>query len=304
MKVRIRDIYTILKTALKEWWLKDPFRESAVIAYYSIFSLPGLLLIIITFAGYFFGRDAANSRVIDQFTIMLGTDTAEQVQNIIIKASEKGSSVWTTLFGLAIILFAATGVFAQFQKSLNNIWGVKVDVNRSDIMIFLKARLFSIGVIVSIGFILIVSLVISTFLSAFGDWLSSHFSDSILVLLQGVNFMVSLVIMSVLFALMFKYLPDAKIKWKYVWIGSIVTALLFEIGKFGLGYYFGKANPGTDYGAAGSIILILLWASYSSMIVFYGAEFTRAYASLYTNKVVPSDFAAEVSHKPNVQSSI
>jgi len=278
MRVRLNDIYTISKTALKEWWLKDPFRESAVIAYYSIFSLPGLLLIIITLAGYFFGRDVANSRVIEQFTKMLGTETAEQIQNIIISASEKGSSIWATLFGLAIILFAATGVFAQ--------------------------RLFSIGVIVSIGFILIVSLVISTLLSAFGNWLSSHFSDSFVIVLQAINFLVSLAILTVLFALMFKYLPDAKIKWKYVWIGSIVTALLFEIGKFGLGYYFGKANPGTDYGAAGSIILILLWASYSSMIVFYGAEFTRAYASLYTNKVVPSDFAAEVSHKPNVQSGI
>jgi membrane protein len=304
MRVRLNDVFTISKNALGAWWLKDPFRESAIIAYYSIFSLPGLLLIIITFAGYFFGQDAANSRVIDQFAQMIGTETAEQIQNIIIKATEKGSTVWTTLFGLAIILFAATGVFAQFQKSLNNIWGVKTDVNKSGILIFLKVRLFSIGVIVSIGFILIVSLVISAFLSAFGNWLSNHFSDSFVVLLQGVNFLVSLVIMCILFALMFKYLPDAKIKWKYVWIGSAVTALLFEIGKFGLGYYFGKANPGTGYGAAGSIILILLWASYSSMIVFYGAEFTRAYASLYTNKVVPSNFAAKVSDKPNEQSSI
>jgi len=291
MRVRLNDIYTISKTALKEWWLKDPFRESAVIAYYSIFSLPGLLLIIITLAGYFFGRDVANSRVIDQFTKMLGTETAEQIQNIIISASEKGSSIWTTLFGLAIILFAATGVFAQFQKSLNNIWGVKTDVNKSDIMIFLKVRLFSIGVIVSIGFILIVSLVISALLSAFGNWLSSHFSESIVVVLQAINFMVSLAILSVLFALMFKFLPDAKIKWKYVWIGSTVTALLFEIGKFGLGYYFGKANPGTGYGAAGSVILILLWASYSSMIVFLGAEFTHAYAKLYSEKLIPKENA-------------
>jgi membrane protein len=299
MRVRLKDTYTILKTALREWWLKDPFRESAVIAYYSIFSLPGLLLIIITLAGYFFGHDAANSRVIDQFTQMLGTETAEQIQNIIIKASEKGSSIWTTLFGLAIILFAATGVFAQFQKSLNNIWGVKIDVNKSDIMIFLKVRLFSIGVIVSIGFILIVSLIISAFLSAFGNWLSSHFSDSFVVLLQGINFIVSLAILTVLFALMFKYLPDAKIKWKYVWIGSTVTALLFEIGKFGLGYYFGKANPGTDYGAAGSIILILLWTSYSSMIVFLGAEFTHAYANLYSEKLIPKENAIEDPSKKN-----
>ena len=278
----------------KAWWLKDPFRESAVIAYYSIFSLPGLLLIIITFAGYFFGQEAANSRVIEQFAQMLGTETAEQIQSIIIKATAKGSSVWATLFGLAIILFAATGVFAQFQKSLNNIWGVKTDVNKSDILVFLKVRLFSIGVIVSIGFILIVSLVISAFLSAFGNWLSNYFSDSFVVVLQGVNFLVSLVIMCVLFALMFKYLPDAKIKWRYVWIGSTVTAFLFEIGKFALGYYFGKANPGTGYGAAGSIILLLLWTSYSSMIVFLGAEFTHAYAKLYSEKLILKKNAVKI----------
>lgn len=293
MSVKLKDTYTILKIALREWWLKDPFRESAVIAYYSIFSLPGLLLIIITLAGYFFGHDAANSRVIDQFTKMLGTETAEQIQNIIIKASEKGRSVWATLFGLAIIIFAATGVFAQFQKSLNTIWGVKVDDNKSDIMVFLRVRLFSIGVIVSIGFILIVSLIISAFLSAFGDWLSNHFSDTFVVVLQGVNFIISLAIQSVLFAFMFKFLPDVKIKWRYVWVGSTVTALLFEIGKFGLGYYFGKANPGTGYGAAGSIILILLWASYSSMIVFLGAEFTHAYANLYTEKLILKEKAVK-----------
>ena len=154
--------------------------------------------------------------------------------------------------------------------------------------------------IVSIAFILLVSLVISALLSAFGNWLSGHFSDTFVVLLQVVNVIISLNILAVLFALMFKIFPDAKIKWRHVWIGAFVTAFLFEIGKYGLGLYFGKANPASGYGTAGSIILILLWVSYSSMIVFYGAEFTHAYANMNSGKVAPSEIAiAEIPSKPS-----
>jgi membrane protein len=154
--------------------------------------------------------------------------------------------------------------------------------------------------IVSIAFILIVSLVISAMIAAFGNWIASHFSDSFVILLQVVNFILTLIILAVLFALMFKIFPDAKIKWRHVWIGAYVTAFLFEIGKYGLGLYFGKANPASGYGTAGSIILILLWVSYSSMIVFYGAEFTHAYANMNSGKVAPSEIAiAEIPSKPS-----
>ena len=291
MKISAGNIFAVLKTAFKEWWAKDPFRESAVIAYYSIFSLPGLLVVIITLAGYIFGRDAVNNNVARQITDTLGADTAEQIQNMIIKASVSNNSIWATTIGLATIIIGATGVFAQFQKSLNNIWEVKADPSKSGMWSIIRVRLFSFGMIVSIAFILIVSLVISALISAFGNWLSGHFSDSFVVLLQVVNFIISLNIIALLFALMFKFFPDAKIKWQHVWIGAIVTAFLFEIGKFGLGLYFGKANPGAGYGAAGSVILILLWVSYSSMIVFYGAEFTHAYANMYSGKVAPNEIA-------------
>jgi membrane protein len=297
--IGVRNIFIILKSAFKEWWDKDPFRESAVIAYYSIFSLPGLLVVIITLAGYIFGRDAVNNNVARQITDTLGADTAEQIQNMIIKASVSNNSIWATIIGLVTIIVGATGVFAQFQKSLNTIWEVKTDPSKSGIWIIIKVRLFSFGMIVSIAFILIVSLVISALISAFGNWLSGHFSDSFVILLQVVNFIISLNILALLFALMFKIFPDAKIKWRHVWIGAIVTAFLFEIGKFGLGLYFGKANPGAGYGAAGSVILILLWVSYSSMIVFFGAEFTHAYANMYSGKVAPTEIAiAEIPGKP------
>jgi membrane protein len=299
VKIIVGNIFIILKSAFKEWWAKDPFRESAVIAYYSIFSLPGLLVVIITLAGYIFGRDAVNNNVARQITETLGADTAVQIQNMIIKASVSNNSMWATIIGLLTIIIGATGVFAQFQKSLNTIWEVKTDPSKSGIWSIIRVRLFSFGMIISIAFILIVSLVISALISAFGNWLSGHFSDSFVILLQVVNFIISLNILALLFALMFKYFPDAKIKWHHVWTGAMVTAFLFEIGKFGLELYFGKANPGAGYGAAGSVILILLWVSYSSMIVLYGAEFTCAYAKIYSGKVAPSEIAiAEIPGKP------
>jgi len=279
--------FTVLKTAFKQWWGKDPFKESAVIAYYAIFSLPGLLVVVITVAGYFFGQKTVNGQIAAQITATMGTDTAQQIQDIIAKGTESKNSVWATAIGLFTILLGATGVFVEFQKSLNVIWEVKVDESKSGIVSVLKARLFSFGLIIGVAFILIASLVISATLSALGIWVTSHFSETFLVALQLFNFILSLGILAVLFALMFKFIPDAKIKWRHVWIGSLVTAILFEIGKFSLGLYFGKADPGSGYGAAGSIILILLWVSYSSMIVFFGAEFTHAHAEIRDGKIQP-----------------
>ena len=299
MRTHIQKVFTVLKNAFKSWLAKDPFHESAVIAYYAIFSLPGLLVVIMTLAGYFFGREAVNHQVATQFASTMGADTARQVQDMIIQATKLKNTMLATIIGVVTILIGATGVFAEFQNALNIIWEVKVDPKKSGIWEIIKIRLFSFGLIVSIAFLLVVSLLISALISAFGNWLASHFSDSFLLILQLLNSGLSLVILAVLFALMFKFLPDAKIKWKHVWIGSFVTAFLFEIGKFGLGLYFGKANPGTGYGAAGSVILILLWVTYTSMIVFFGAEFTHAYANMFSGKVAPTEIAkTETPVKP------
>lgn len=291
MKTRLKYFFTALKISSKEWWAKDPFKESAVIAYYAIFSLPGLLVVIVSIAGYFFGKEAVHGQIVSQFTSTMGAETAQQVQDIIVKGNESKNSLWATIIGIVTIIVGATGVFAQFQKSINTIWEVKADESKSGILSLLKARLFSFGFLIAIAFILIVSLVISAIISALGTWIINHFSESLLIVIQTFNFIFSLGILVVLFAFMFKLFPDAKIKWRHVWIGSFVTALLFEIGKSALGLYFGKADPGSGYGAAGSIILIMLWVSYSSMIVFYGAEFTHAYAELKDGKVPPTEIA-------------
>ena len=299
MRTHIQKVISVFKNAFKQWVAKDPFHESAVIAYYAIFALPGLLVVIMTLAGYFFGHDAVNNQVAAQFSSTMGTSTATQIQDMIIQATKLRNTILATIIGLATILIGATGVFAEFQNALNIIWEVKLDPKKSGIWEIIKIRLFSFGLIVSIAFLLIVSLLISALISAFGNWLTSHFTNSFLLILQLLNSGLSLIILAVLFALMFKFLPDAKIKWRHVWIGSFLTAFLFEIGKFGLGFYFGKANPGTGYGAAGSVILILLWVTYTSMIVFFGAEFTHAYANMFSGKIQPNEIAKKELHKIN-----
>jgi len=232
MKNHFKNIFSVSKTAFEEWWTKDPFRESAVIAYYSIFSLPGLLVVSTTLAGYFFGRDAVNNHMTAQITATLGADTAEQIQSMLIKAGEMQNSVLATAIGVGVIIFGATGVFAQFQKSLNTIWEVKADPSKSGIWSIVRERLLSFGLIISIAFMLIVSLVISAMLSAFGNWLSAIFPFSFFMVLQAVNSILSLMALAGLFALMFKFLPDAKIKWRHVWTGSLVTAFCLRLENF------------------------------------------------------------------------
>jgi len=268
---------TLLKTTFKKWLKRSPFQRSAIIAYYALFALPGLLIIVITIAGYYFGSDAASGKLHSEVAQTMGTDAADQVQRMVMIAGKSKDSIWATIMGIAVFLFGATGVFVQLQKSLNAIWEVKASNTISAVMSFLKKRIFSFGLIMSIAFLLLVSLVFSSLLSALSSWVLKYWSESWLIIFQLLDVVFSLGLITVLFAMMFKFLPDAEIKWHWVWTGSFVTSLLFIIGKSVLGLYFGKVDPGSGYGAAGSVIIILLWISYSSMIVFFGAELTKVY---------------------------
>ena len=293
MPIKLKKTTTVLKKAFKQWFSRDPFRESSVIAFNAVFSLPGLLVVIVSLAGYFFGAEIVNKHIHETITDALGADTADQIEEMIVVAARSRDSIWATILGFVTILIGATGVFVQLQKSLNIIWEVKARPKKSGIWNFLRARLFSFGLILSIAFLLLMSLVISSILAAAGEWLKTNWSDSLMWLFNVLNFIASLIIITVLFGMMFKYLPDAKVKWKYVWVGALVTSILFTIGKTLLGLYFGKAEPGSGYGAAGSIILILLWTSYSSMIVFFGAEFTKAYSDIHYGNVPANELAVK-----------
>lgn len=293
MILQFRHLPKLLKKTFKLWNAKDPFRESAVIAYFSIFSIPALLVIVINVAGLVFSKEGISNYLYSQIAGLMGPATAESVKGMIAVASTIGKSVWATIAGIAAMLMGATGVFAQLQKSLNTIWEVKANPTKENILTTIKMRVFSFGLIVSISFLLLVSLVISTLLSAASEHLGRNFSDIISYVVDGLNYIVSFGVITVLFALIYKVLPDVKITWSIVWTGAMVTALLFVIGKFAIGLYSSSADPGSVYGAAGSVILILLWVSYSSMIVFFGAEFTKVYADQYQRKPPPKKIAVK-----------
>ena len=269
-KKKIKSFFKIAGSAARRWWDKDPFMQSAVIAYYAIFSIPGLLVMILSISNIFFKRDVVTGNLYTQIASIMGVETAKQVKDMIINISNIHKSLLATIIGLVVVLVGATGVFVELQKVLNIIWEVKVKPHRA-IFTLIRTRLFSFGLIVSIGFLLLISLIITTILAALS--------------------IISFGVVMILFALMFKMIPDAKIQWKHLWPGSGLTALLFLLGKTAIGFYLSKTNPGSAYGAAGSIILFLLWVSYSSMIFFYGAEFTRAYADHVSGKVPATDVA-------------
>ncbi len=296
MKQYIQNLLEISKVTWKSWMKAGPFRQSAVIAYYAVFSMPALLVIVITCAGFAFGQEAAQGQVSAQVGEILGSENAKQIEQMIITMSQQKGNILATIIGAVTLIFAATGVFAQLQISLNLIWEVEVRAKKQWLKT-LRDRLFSFGLIVSMGFLLLISLVISAGLTALGGWIKVHLPDFTVILLRAVNFVISFAVTSTLFSLMFKFLPDVKMRWKDVWIGSFVTTMLFLLGKFALGIYFGKANPGSVYGAAGSIILVMLWVSYSCMIVLLGAEFTKQYALKFGHGIHPAANAVLLSEE-------
>ncbi|MDI1235428.1 MAG: YihY/virulence factor BrkB family protein [bacterium] len=296
-KLKLDKLGYLLKLTFKKWYDRDPFKESSVIAYNAIFSLPGLLVLVVSMTGYFFGVDAVNGRLHHQISIAMGSDTADQIQNMVIMAAKNKNSKLASILAIATILIGATGVFVQMQKSLNTIWTVEATVYKSGFWIFVKTRLFSFGLIISVAFLLLISLVLSSLLAAISLWAQQNWSESFLVLFQIINVVFTMVTITTLFAFMFKFLPDAQIKWHLVWVGAFLTAILFILGKSALGIYFGKVQPASGYGAAGSVILILLWTSYSSMIVFFGAEFTKVYADHYYGEIPASENAIKIKEK-------
>jgi membrane protein len=299
---RLKNFWQLLKDTFSQWSEREPFNNSIIIAYYTIFSLPGLLVVIITFAGYFYDKKQVTTQITGQIEATVGGDTASDVQAIVDKASESKDSVVASILGVATLLFGATGIFYQLQQILNKMWEVKPKPKQK-ILKLIKDRVFSFGLILIVGFLLLVSLVLSAALTAVGDWVSGHISESLQVAFKILDFVVSLAVVTLLFASIYKFLPDAKISWRDVWIGALMTSVLFVVAKFALGVYFGKSDPGSTYGAAGSIVLIMLWVSYAGLILLFGAEFTQVYANRYGRKVQPVSTAVS-THGENENGAI
>lgn len=293
----IKEFWSLLKTTSIAWWNKDPFRQSAVIAYYAIFSIPGLLVLITAVAGYFWEPETITANIRNEIGATIGWDTAKQIEDILNKSRLSKSTLFGTVVGISILLVGATGVFVELQKTLNEIWKVETSTKKSGILAVVRTRLFSFGLIMAIAFSLLISLVISTVLTALSTWMRVDASPFMIQVFNVIDTVLSVGVISLLFALMFKVLPDAKIKWRHVWWGALLTGVLFSAGKAAMSYYFGTAQPSsaTVYGAAGSVILILLWVSYSSLILFFGAEFTAAYTARQNERVAPSDIAKKAA---------
>jgi len=285
-----KSLFAILKATYLEWNSDDPFRQSAVIAYYSIFSLPALLIIIIKVVGQVFGEEAIRGEIATQISSAVGEEAAIQVQDMIASVSQQGDSTIAIIVGVGTLLFGATGVFVQLQLSLNKVWEVEAKPESGILKIALD-RILSLGFIVGVGFLLIISLALTAGLQALGNFIQRYLPDYLLYVFQVAEEMISLGVITTLFAMIYKFLPDAKVEWRSVWIGAAVTAGLFVLGKIGLGIYFGQAEPGSAFGAAGAVILILLWVNYSALIFLFGAEFTQVYARRKGHKIEPSNHA-------------
>ncbi len=289
-KVTFKGIWNILKEAFTGFIDHKVTKLSGSLAYYTVFSMAPLLIVIISLCGIFLGREAAEGQVYDQLVGFLGSDTAEQLQDLIRNASLNDKGTVAFVIGLGTLLVGATTVFADIQDSINGIWGLKPKPKKGWLKM-LTNRFLSFSVIVSLGFLLLVSLAITSLLDAFNEALKSRFEDVSVVLFYILNNAITLAVITLIFAVVFKVLPDAIIRWRDVLLGSLVTALLFMIGKFGISFYIGASDVGSTYGAAGSLVILLLWTYYSSIILYFGAEFTRAYALEYGSEIKPNHYA-------------
>lgn len=286
----IKHLPSLLLATVKSWNQGDPWRQSAVVAYYAILALPGLLVIIITMLGYLWGTASVEGRIYNEIESVMGESAAISIQSIMENVAEGESSLIATIIGIGALIFGATGVFFHLQISINKIWAVEPDP-KNQILRYLIDRSKSLGFVLVIGFLMLISFVVSALLMIMQEYLQQWFPDFIYHLFWIAELVISFGVITVLFALIFKYLPDVNIGWKSVWIGGLITSFLFALGKQLLSFYFGQSNPGSVYGAAGSLIIILLWVSYSCLILFFGAEFTSVYTKRYGIRFRPKSYA-------------
>lgn len=287
---KLNAFWGILKETFKEWMASSAAKDSASMAYNAIFSLPGLLIIIIWTAGHFFGEEAVNGEIRRQIQGIMGYDVAKSIQDMIASAVIDKQNFWMKALGVGTLVFGATSLFFQMQTSLNSLWDVEAAPKKAW-QKFILDRANSLGMILIIAFLLLASMLLSSFIGLANNWITTYFGVETYALVQLSNFLLGFVVIIVLFAFMFKVLPDVEIQWKSVWIGAIVTALLFNIGKMLMSFYFDFFKPTSVFGAAGTVILLMMWINYSCQLVFFGAEFTKVYAYKMGHKIIPSKHA-------------
>lgn len=286
MKERLKIFFTLLKKTFTSWYNDDPFGKSAIIAYYTLFSLPSLLMIVVSITGYFFGVDAVKGRIVQKLGGLIGEGVSEAIEGMIANAALNQSSTFGVILGIVMLLFGATAVFVQLKKTMNAIWRVKS--KKEGYLKTLLDRLISFGMILVLGFLFLVSLVLSVLLNVMSEYIGQIAPFIAAIFADIVSFLLSFCIITGLFGAIFKWLPDIEIRWKTTFLGAGLTTVLFLIGEYLLGFYFTKSDPTSVYGGSSSVVLILLWVYYTCIIIFFGAEFTFQYATYRNEKVLPS----------------
>jgi membrane protein len=297
--MNLKGLWTLIKDSFAQWSADNPFQLAAALAYYTLFSMAPLLMIAIAVAGLVFGQEASQNQVIGIIEDLVGAQGARAIQEIIESAGQRpDAGFFATLVGMILLLLGAGGVVGQLQDSLNTIWRVVPKTSRG-IMGFLQDRLVSYSMVLSVGFLLVVSLVISAALTAVSGIVGSFLSIDAATA-HVLDFVVSFAFIMLLFAIIYKFVPDVRIAWRDVWIGAATTSLLFSAGKFLIGFYLGHSTVASIYGAAGSLVTLLLWVYYSSLMFFFGAELTQVYATRYGSKVTSAENAQ--SPRPAIES--
>lgn len=294
-----RIIFDLLKATFDGWNEDKAPRLAAALAYYTAFSIAPLLVIVIAVAGLAFGEEAARGEIVLQIQNQVGADTAELIQTMIESARSESAGILATILGVATIVLGAAGFFGQLQDALNTVWEVQPKPGRG-IKEIIRERFLSFTMVLGIGFLLLVSLILSAVLASLHNFVTGLLPEAQFIT-QLLNFLLSFSVITVLFAMIYKVLPDAQIAWKDVWAGAVVTALLFTIGKFALSLYLGNSSVASSYGVAGSFVVLLLWIYYSAQILLFGAEFTRVYAMRYGSRIVPAANAQWVTDEQRAQ---
>jgi membrane protein len=295
-------VVKLLTETFRDWMNDKALRLAAALAYYSVFSIAPMLVIAISVAGLVFGAEAVRGQLNEQLQGVIGAKAAEAVQSMVQGASKPQHGWIGTVTGVVVLILGASGVFGQLKDALNTIWEVKV-IKKAGIMGLVRERLLNFGMVLVIGFLLLVSLMLTTAMAALNDFLGQALGVPAAVW-AVVGFLLSLAMTTALFSLIFKVLPDAKVQWKNVWIGALVTAALFEIGKFGLGLYLGRESMQSTYGAAAAVVLLLLWVYYAACILLFGAEFTQVYARATGHAIEPAANAVAVTAETRAQEGL
>lgn len=296
------NLLIVFKDVFKEFSADNVVKYSASLAYYTVFSIAPLLVVITTIFGFLFGKEAMQGQIYMQLNKLVGSSAAIQIQDVIKNIHLSKNSFFATVLSAVILLIGATSIFGEIQDSINKIWGLRIK-SRKVWWKLILTRLISFSLIISIGIIMVVSLLLNAVVSAFGKFIGKFVAGYSLYFIQVSEAVLSFFVATFLFALIFKILPDARIRWKDVLFGGFMTAIFFTVGKLGISFYLKKSNITSLYGAAGSIIILMVWVYYSSIILYLGAEFTKVFAKLYGKNILPNDYAEWIKiEKKTVQS--